>query len=79
MEYPSDTVSLWPGPVPFERWQRYKVSKIKIALLSALRMDLEVVSEQGKGPTCLSGWALCPELLHGWEENHSITLGLQVT
>lgn len=55
------------------------MSKIKSALLSALWMDLEVVSEQGKGPTCLSGWALCPELLHGWEENHSITLGLQVT
>lgn len=51
MEYPSDTLTLWPGPEPFERWQRYKVSKIKSARLAALRMDLEAVSEQGKGPT----------------------------
>lgn len=43
MEYPSDTLTLWPGPAPFERWQRYKVSKITSARLTALRMDLEVV------------------------------------
>ena len=63
MDYPSDMLTLWPIPACFERQQRCKGSRTKSPGLMALQMDLEVVSEQVKGPRpCLPVWALT---MHG--------------